>query len=228
MDFSVKLHATIHTTLLNSMNAQPPLRTFLIADDHPIVRRGMYDFLMKFRLADHVLEASNGKEVLGLDKMHSIDLFILDFKMPELDGYEVSKQLLNSSPSCKIIINTMFTELTLIDKLYELGVKAVLSKAFDIEEIENAIERVLSGNTYYSVDYNKQMAVVRASKEISFGSQIKTMVSLIANGKTSKEIALTLGLSPKTIETYRSRLFIKTGTSNTAELVDYFYKTGIL
>ena len=111
----------------------------VLADDHPLIRQGLKSIIETFNLADEILEADNGKRALELACLHQIDLFILDYRMPELGGYETAKVLLAKNPKTKIVIITAYSENDLISSLLNLGVRGFLSKNTTLEEIRTKL-----------------------------------------------------------------------------------------
>lgn len=210
-----------------------PLK-ILIADDHPMFRRGLSVTLQYCQLGFNdkiVLEAANGKEVIHLASTQEIDLFILDFKMPELNGYEVAQALLAKNIKSRILIITMYHSIPLTVQLKSAGVLGVLPKDSGIEEIETAILLALKGEEYFPDKATKKVkhlaSLGQTEFPLSFTERENQLVQLLAIGKSSIEIANDLGLTPKTIETYRSRLIEKTRTQNTTALIHYFQSNGL-
>lgn len=208
--------------------------TVLIADDHPLVRKALKTVIGSLGIAGTILEAGDGKEALEIELKHAIDLYLLDFRMPGMDGYDVAKFVLQKDETKKIIIVSMYTDTPLILNLFRIGVKGFLMKNSDIEEIELAIQRVLSGKTYYNKVFESilgpELSKLGGKKipPLRFSKREMEVTQLLATGKTSHDIAKKLKLTLKTVETYRSRLLAKVGASNTSELLKYFYQNGLL
>ena len=203
----------------------------LLADDHPVFRRGMKAVIGGLGVSHEILEAGDGRGAFEIASMQTIDLFLLDIKMPELDGYELSKLLLKRDPKAKIIVITMYGDAPLIAALFRLGVRGFLIKNTDAEEIVTAIRQVLAGDLFYHNSFEDVIRRERHLKTLSpfeFTPREMELVKLLSQGKTSKDVANILGLTPKTIETYRSRIIEKTGVKNIAELLNYFHKNGLL
>lgn len=202
--------------------------SILIADDHPLVRKGISTLLKTIKAATNFYEAGNGFEVLDHAEKHSIDLFLLDIRMPELDGYETAKLLLAKNPKTRIIVNTMFDGSALVNGLLNLGVKGFLLKGEDVNQLEEAIEKVMHGDSFVSPKLKKILDKhMKPDSCMEFTLEEIKLVKLLSKGHSSSEIATELGLSLRTIETYRYRLIKRLGVMNSAELVDYFHRNGI-
>jgi len=200
---------------------------FLLADDQPLVRLGLTSFIKSLNPNFTVHIARDGKEALALFYKHPIDLLILDYRMPVLNGYDVANEILSVNATKKIIIVSMYTDEPLISSLFHLGVSGFVSKHADVLELEKAIAAVLNGRLYWPKEFEdilgKQPVVATT---IKFTDRELDLVASLSKGKTSTEIARNWGISLKTVETYRSRLIEKTGVKNVAELIHYFHKNG--
>ncbi len=205
----------------------------LLADDYPLIRQGLKSIIETLDPVAEILEADNGKRVIELSRQHQIDLFILDYRMPEMGGYDVAKILLARNPKTKIIIITAFSESDLIANVLNLGVRGFLSKTTDIAEIRLALNKVLTGEIYLDKLLEDRMQRESGfSKKnplpLTFTKRENDLMLLLSKGNTSKDISLSLGVTQKTIEIYRSRLLEKTGVRNSVELVDYFHSNGLI
>lgn len=207
-----------------------PARTsILVADDHSLVRKGVITFLKTAKVASKFYEAANGNEVVSLAKKHPIDLFLLDISMPEVNGYETAKILLEQNKHTRIIANTMFDGHALVNGLVQLGVKGFVTKGDDPEILVKAIQAVMKGRTYICP---KMREYIDAKKEVSFGLDFSEtelrLVELLSQGHSSESIAKELEITVRTAETYRHRLIKRLHVSNSIELVEYFHRNGLL
>jgi DNA-binding NarL/FixJ family response regulator len=208
-----------------------------IADDHQI----LLDSLTKvLELAGHEVcgRSNNGKTAVRDVLILKPDIILMDLDMPEMNGIDASKQILEEWNEAKIIMLTMHLEKSIIEKVIKLGVKGYLPKNVSTDELINAIQGVFEGNNYFSSEVTTSL--VGANKMVISSTQqfIKTssmlsdremdVLKLIADGQTNKEIAETLFLSPHTIDTHRKNLLEKTGASNSAALIRYAIKTGLI
>lgn len=203
--------------------------TILVADDHALVRKGIITFLKIAKVASKVFEASNGVEVINLAKKYPIDLFLLDISMPELNGYETAKILLEQDENTRIIANTAFDGHALVNGLVQLGVKGFVTKGDDPEILVKAIQAVMKGRTYICP---KMREYIDPKKEVSFGLDFSEtelrLVELLSQGHSSESIAKELEITVRTAETYRYRLIKRLNISNSIELVEYFRRNGLL
>ncbi len=205
----------------------------LLADDHPLIRHGLKTIIETLGLANEILEADDGRQALALSHQNQIDLFILDYRMPHMGGYDTAKVLLNKNPKTKIVIVTAYSETKLISDVLDLGVLGFLLKNTDLEEIHYALNKVLSGQVYMNKTLEERILRERSysnscSSQLNFTKRENELITLLSKGKTSKEISQSLGVTQKTIETYRSRLLEKAGVKNSIELIDYVHTNGLV
>ena len=191
------------------------IKTLLIADDHPIFRKGLMDLLQQSFPKVNIIECHNGTEAIkGILKLKP-DIAILDINMPEANGLEVCKQVVKENTSTKIIILTMYQEKEMIKNAMLSGAKGYILKDNAVDEIMDCVKTVLEGETYigtamlpYNVELSledkKKQQLVEGLKTLS-QAELKTL-KLVSQNKTSKEISELLFLSEKTVENYRSRI----------------------
>ncbi|WKZ60536.1 MAG: response regulator transcription factor [Cyclobacteriaceae bacterium] len=207
-----------------------PVRTsILVADDHALVRKGVITFLKVTKVASKFYEAANGNEVINLAKKYPIDLFLLDISMPELNGYETAKILLEQNKHTRIIVNTMFDGHALVNGLVQLGVKGFVTKGDDPETLVKAIQAVMKGRTYICPKMREHINLKNeGALDFDFSETELRLVELLSQGYSSEEIAEELEISVRTAETYRHRLIKRLNVSNSIELVEYFHRNGLL
>jgi two-component system invasion response regulator UvrY len=198
----------------------------LIADDHPIVRRGLKQIIDE--TSDIVVagEASNGWEVLNKVRSTSYDAVILDITMPGMDGVDVLAQLRKEKPELPVLMLSMHPEEQYAVRALRRGAWGYLTKESAPEELVTAIRKVSAGGRYVSSSLAERLATVvqgkakRLPHEALSDREYQVMCRLAA-GKTVAEIARELSLSVKTISTYRSRILEKMNVKNNAELTHY-------
>ena len=206
----------------------------LVADDQPIFRKGLKDTIAATGLADRIYEAGNGKEAIDIVQQKKVDLIFMDFIMPEVDGYDASKTILSHDPKIKIIALTEYDETPVILNFFAIGAAGFLTKAIDGGEIKTAILNVMKGNYYYQSKFDKDISswlsggLASRLPFIDFSNRDVQLMIQLSKGKTSVEIARHLKLRYKSVETFRHRLLNKTKVKNSAELVDYIYRNGIM
>lgn len=200
----------------------------LIADDHAMIRDGLRNLIQQNQSYTIVGEAKSGNEALQLFAQYVPDLIILDISMPDLNGMEVSKKILETYPDACILIFSMYDGDDYISRCLELGVKGYVIKNESGSELENAIQSVLEGKNYFSrhaqdVIFKKFSQNVGKKKQreeiIKLTHREREIVKLISEGMTSQQMADKLFISPRTVETHRANLMKKVGVRNAIELV---------
>jgi len=199
----------------------------LIADDHDVIREGIKSILSKESDYRVIGEASDGEEVLEKVQKLKPDILLLDITMPKRSGLDLIRQVHCLSPSIKIIIITMHRANIYIDKALKLGVKGYLFKENVVEDLVLALKRVERGEYYISSKATEYLVEkVAQEKEHNLGGIIlsereKDILRLVVEGKTAKEIARLLFISPRTVENYKNTLLKKFGFKRTSDLIKY-------
>ncbi len=185
-------------------------KTIITADDHPILLKGLNDFLLE-KGYTIIESASNGKKAFELIEKHHPDIAILDIQMPGLSGLEIAKLCNNQKIKTKIIIITFHKEASLYFEAKELNIYGYLLKDFAIEEIENCISSVLENRPYFSKKIKDLLQLKSDSNQflIDLTPSERKILKLIASDKTNKEIADLLFISPRTVEKHRSNIIQK-------------------
>lgn len=204
-----------------------PIR-ILIADDHALIREGIKKVL-EANTAYLVDEAKDGEEALALYEQNNYGVIILDFEMPKLNGFDVSKKLLGDNQELNIVILTMFKHESLFNKAIDLGVKGYLTKENTVTEIVACVEKVLDGGHYISPSISELIIQRNRKKKLaghlnldsSLTNTESTVMNLLAEMKTNQEIADELGVSIKTIQNHRNNVCKKLGLNGTHALLKY-------
>ncbi len=213
----------------------------LLADDHTLVRAGFRVLLDNFDGVQVVAEADNGRDALRLAQTRQPDVVLMDVAMPELNGLEAALHLAEELPHVRVIILSMHANEEYVLRALRAGAAGYLLKDSDLEELEIAIEAVTRGETYLSPPVSKLIAdYIRRTGSESGESQVETnpyerltrrrreVLQLIVEGRTTKEIARTLKISVKTVETHRARLMEQLDIHNIAGLVRYAIQVGLV
>jgi DNA-binding NarL/FixJ family response regulator len=190
--------------------------SIVIADDHPLMLRGLTDFLTS-RGYDILGSADDGKTAYNLIVKLKPSIAILDIRMPYKTGLDIAEEVQKNNLDTKVILITFDKEEELYEKALEFGVYGYILKEFAIEEIENCIAQVKNNTPYFSeeiADYlnynsNKKPEVL----ELLTKSELK-IVKLISEAKTSQEIAEELSISPRTVDKHRSNIVSKLDLDN--------------
>lgn len=198
----------------------------LIADDHRTLRDGLVLMLQDIPQIEVVTTASDGEEVLQKMKTHDVDVLLMDIQMPVLDGYDTAKIVSEQYPKTKTLILSMHSERVYIERMYSAGIAGYLLKSAGKEEILDAIEKVFSGEQYFSAEVTTAILNRNTNKQATITSseltrREKEILALIASGMTNPEIAEKLFLSIDTIKTHRKNMMRKLEVNNTAGLVKY-------
>jgi two-component system, NarL family, response regulator NreC len=209
----------------------------LIADDHGIVRQGLRALLEKSPEISVVGEASDGREAVRLTAELRPNIVVMDIAMPLLNGVDATSQILGRDPDIKVIILSMHSDESYILRALSAGAKGYLLKDSAEGDILPAVETVAKGRPYFSPviastlleEYLQAMRKnhVRDSFDLLTDRE-KEVLQLLAEGKSNKEVAALLNLSPYTIESHRTSLMQKLNLHNTAEIVLYAVRKNII
>jgi DNA-binding NarL/FixJ family response regulator len=203
----------------------------VLADDHLIVRQGLRALLENAGL-QVVGEAENGRDAVQLAKQLKPDVAVLDLVMPLLNGLDASREILQNRYATATILLTMHAEENQIALALRAGVRGYLLKTQAAEDLVHAIREVARGEIYLSPGVSRIVVDRYLSGDRPAGDPLapreRQVLQLVAEGKTSKEIAVLLGLTVKTAESYRARVMEKLDVHETAGLVRYAIRHGII
>lgn len=207
--------------------------TVLVADDHLFMRESLRAMLEKTQLVKTLFEVENGEQAIRTLSTHSIDVALLDIRMPVKDGFEVIEFIHKQNLPTKVIALTAFDEEAMIFNLMRAKVSGILfKKSTHQQEILSAITAVMDDKNYYNEKVN---IVIHANPDgINHPPRIKLsarefeVIVLLCHGLSTKDIAEKLYLSEHTIEGYRKDIIRKTNTRNTNELIHYALSNGIV
>jgi two-component system response regulator NreC len=209
----------------------------LIADDHGIVRAGLRLLLNRIAGAEVVAEAADGREAVRLAKAFAPDIALVDVAMPLLNGLDAARQITRESPRTGIIVLSMYLDESYILRALDAGARGYLIKDNADEELENAIRSVAAGRPYFSkviadalqedhVHVMRRRGVTESRDLLT--EREREVLHLLAEGKSNKEAASVLNVSPYTVDTHRTNLMQKLGLHNTAEIVLYAVRNAII
>ena len=205
--------------------------TIVLGDDHPFIRQGVRR-LLEPEGFEILGEGSDGLEVVALAQQFQPDVVLLDILIPSLNGIGAVRELSKVSPETKVIVLTMHTEEHYILEALRAGVKGCVSKTQAPEHLIEAIREVCRGGVYLSPSVSG--VVVQgylAKSDMPYDpltDRERQVLQLIAEGKTTKEAAVILGVSVKTAESHRSSLMSKVDLHSTAEVVRYAIRRGLV
>ncbi len=205
-----------------------------IVDDHAIFRKGLYTILSGIDGIEVIGEAENGREFIHLLDAHHPDLVFMDVRMPVMNGIDATRTALNLSPDLKIIALSMFGEEEYLHQMIEAGVKGFMLKTIKRPEFELAIQRLMDGKEYFSMEllpFFTHKYLDRKKKRVSethFTPRELEILQEIAKGHSSREIAENLFISKRTVDGHKANLIAKTGSQNVLKLLIYAVRHGIV
>lgn len=198
----------------------------LVADDHPIVRKGVRDLLVQESVCSHVLEAENGTATLSLVRRHMWDLLILDISLPDKHGLEVLKEVKRLRPKLPVLMLSLYPEREFAIRALKTGASGYLTKDQAPAELLIAVKEVLAGRRYVTTSLADQLAAYLSSGQpVNVHDRLSNreleVLRLLGRGRSVSRIADEIALSVKTVSTYRARLLEKLRLTSTAELIRY-------
>ena len=212
-----------------------PIKVF-IADDHAVVRDGLRLILSSDEDITVVGEAADGRNAVDRVLKLKPDVVIMDITMPELNGIDAAQQMLNTLPGVKVIILSMHSSTEHVSRALRAGALGYLLKESAGKDVVNAVKAVHLGHRYLCQQISEsliddyidlQEAVPGRSPLDRLSAREREVLQLVTEGKTTKEIGQILSLSPKTVETYRSRLMAKLEIKDIPGLVKFAIQHGI-
>ena len=214
----------------------PQIR-IVLADDHNIIRSGLRLLLERQPDFKVVAEAADGRQAVQLVAKHHPDVVILDIGMPELNGIEATRQIVAQESHPNVVILSMHSDESYVLRALKAGARAYILKNAAEADLIRAVQAVSEGKSFFSPVISKMLLedYVRQvrEKEVEDSYDLLTprereILQLIAEGKTNKEIATILGLSPHPIETHRGNILEKLNLHSVPELILYAVRKGII
>ncbi|MBK6980515.1 MAG: response regulator transcription factor [Betaproteobacteria bacterium] len=205
----------------------------LLADDHALMRAGLGKLVASFAGCEVVAEAADGREALALAKRHAPDIVLLDITMPELNGLDACRRLAEELPACRVILLSMHSSEDFVLRGVQAGARGYVLKDAAPEELELAIRAVAAGGTFYSPKVTGHLVEqLRRGEAQPRGDELsvrqREVLQLIAEGRSTREIAERLHLSVKTIETHRAQVMAKLDIRDVASLTRYAIRIGLI
>jgi two-component system response regulator NreC len=207
----------------------------LLADDHKITREGLRSLLEKQQDMEVVAEAKDGRTAVSLAEELLPDVVIMDVSMPDLNGVQATRQIVGRLPNVKIVGLSMHSDSLFVTEMLKSGASGYLLKDCAFEELTQAIHAVVAGNTYLSPsisgvvinDYLHRLAKVDLTASDVLTDREIEVLQLIAEGNSTKQTALKLHISVKTVETHRRQIMNKLDIYTIAELTKYAIRKGL-
>lgn len=210
----------------------------VLADDEELFRKGIYFLLQREPNIEVIFEAANGNQLMDFLKNNSKhpDIILMDLKMPLLNGVEATKLIAQQFPEIKIIALTSYNTKSFIVNMIEVGASSFLVKNSTPQEMILTINEVINNGFYYNESVMKVLTEVNSSssrktilfKQEELTTREREVLELICSQHSTAEIAERLFISPRTVETHRTTLLIKTGSQNIAGLVVYAIQNKIV
>jgi DNA-binding NarL/FixJ family response regulator len=204
----------------------------MIVEDHAIFREGLKRVLKEMPSVELVGEAENGAIFLEMLKKVKPDVVLMDIQMPVMDGIEATEKALKLYPSMKILVISMFGEEEYVYSMVEKGVAGFILKTSGILDLERAINKVSTGQQYYSEEIMgllvKKVRSIDSVEKITFTEKETEVLRMLCKGLSNHEIADKLFMSVRTVEGYRNKLLQKTDSPNVINLVIYALKNKIV
>lgn len=204
----------------------------ILADDHTLVREGLKGLLVREGI-EVVAEAADGREAVAQAKKEHPDIAVLDIFMPLLNGLEAAREIHRSSPKVKTLLLTMYKDEQYILEALKAGVHGYVLKSQAARDLVHAVQEVMQGNTYLSPAISGAVVTAylrkgSASASASLTTRERAVLQLIAEGKSTKDIAQSLDIAVKTADSHRTKLMKKLDIHEIAGLVRYAIRHGII
>ncbi|MEM7361018.1 MAG: response regulator transcription factor [Pseudomonadota bacterium] len=209
--------------------------TVLIADDHKIMRDGLMSLLAQERDIDVIGQADNGRSTVSLARKLEPDIVVMDVAMPDLNGVDATRKLQKLMPETYVLALSAHSEGVYVKGMLEAGARGYMVKDAASEELLQAIRTISRGRLYVSPSITDTLVgdyLLRVQGKITAESDVLTVrerevLQLVSEGQSSAQIAKSLNLSDRTVDTHRKRIMDKLGIRSVAELTKYAIKAGI-
>ncbi len=207
----------------------------ILADDHKITRQGLRSLLEKNPEMQVLAEVENGRGAVEKARELKPDVVIMDVSMPDLNGVEATRQVLQENGDVKVIALSMYSDTLFVSEMLKSGASGYLLKDCAFEELEQAIKTVTEGKAYLSSsisgvvveDYLHRLSRAEVSATDILTDREREVLQLIAEGQSTKLIAKKLHISAKTVETHRRQIMNKLNIHTVAELTKYAIRKGL-
>ena len=210
----------------------------LLADDHQILRDGLRTLLNTQEDMEVIAEADTGRKAIDLALCHCPDVLVMDVVMPELNGIEATNQLKKDLPEIKVLALSMHADRRFVAEMLKAGASGFLLKECAFQELAEAIRSIIKGKMYLSPSISKCVIEEyvgflsgdekeHTDSESALSHREKEVLQLIAEGKSNRDIAKTLHISVKTVETHKYNIMRKINLHSVAELTKYAIKSGL-
>ena len=203
-----------------------------LVDDHTLFRSGLRGLLENMLGCQVVAEASSGEDFLAMLNGLEVDVVFMDFSMGGMDGAQTTEEALVRRPELRIITLSMFGEESYYSRMVKAGAKGFLLKDSAIDEVAEALQSVMGGGSYFSAQLlqsiRRNLHSPMQEQEDPISDREKEILVAICQGLSNQEIADQLFISKRTVDKHRANILEKTGCKNTAALVVYALRNGIV
>jgi two-component system response regulator NreC len=208
----------------------------LLADDHQLITTGISSLLADIEDIEVVEVCQNGQEALTALRNIDIDVLLLDIDMPVMNGLECATQALAEFPELKIAMLSMHDKRAMIEEFIDLGVKGYFLKTVEKEDLVAGLRKIAGGGEFFPAEVVRALLQKKAEPQVPVQSPLLATLSvrevevlkLIAHGKSNKEAASELFLSPRTVDTHRTNIMRKLEVHNVAGLVRFAFQNGLM
>jgi DNA-binding NarL/FixJ family response regulator len=209
--------------------------TVLLVDDHKIVREGLNSLLTRENNIRVVGEADNGRMAIQMTRELKPDVVVMDISMPDMNGIEASRRIHDEMPECRVLALSMHADRRFVIELLKAGANGYMLKDCASDDLVTGIRTVAAGDTYLSPkvsnflvsDYVKGLKDVSLTSSSVLSTREREVLQLLAEGNNTKEIAFSLELSIKTVETHRTHIMKKMNLHSIAELTKLAVREGL-
>ncbi|MBQ0799412.1 MAG: response regulator [Porticoccaceae bacterium] len=206
----------------------------LVVDDHDVVRMGICSLVESVPGVEVVGQGSSGEQAITLSRELRPDIVFMDIRMPGIGGLEATKRLLAANSKVKVIVVSVYTDEIYPTQLLKAGAAGYITKNADRQEIQNALQTVIEDKVYISPAIAQQLVLKRLDPEqegsplASLSQRELQIAQMITSGHRANEVAAVLNISPKTINTYKYRIYDKLGVTNDVQLTLVAVKLGLV
>ena len=209
-------------------------KNILIADDHSLILEGFSKLLQKMPETGDIDLFSNGAAVCDKLREKQYDIYIIDLRLPDMDGFELINKIREAHDDAKIIVCTMNEDVWVINRLMQTNVDGIVSKNSPSNHVEDAVRLVLTGATYCCPRFShlkrryETHCRKMGSRTMNITLREQEVLGYIIEGMTTREIAEMMGISDNGVEGFRKNLMEKTGSRNVAQLVSFAYENKLI
>jgi DNA-binding NarL/FixJ family response regulator len=215
-------------------NSQEKKYSVMIVDDHPLFCTALQTWISEYEYFHHTGTFNSGEKLLQIIDSDQPDIIFMDIEMKGIDGIQTTEAVMQKYPNIKIVGVSMHAEGSVVQRMFDAGAIAYLTKDISPEIFNNAIESILKGQRYVAPQASTNYALHRINGEnpslllkLFSGKEID-VIGMIAEGMSDKEIGQQMGLSVRTVHAHKRRIKFKLGKQKTTEIVAFAFKSGMI